>query len=175
VYDGVPVSEIRQQATASARRRYNSFTRAEDKASPGRDLSAAASADWRGGNAVPLRASLPESDKSWGRRGKAPEKVSNPCVSCAQQVQVVWYALAADRSDRRDGGVARKSGHISPQLHRHMVSSNCVRTRPATAFGRPGTREGDVGCSDPASAADARTDPGLQVDGCVELLDVSAL
>ena len=56
--------------------RYTLFNRAEDRAPQGCDLSAAASADWRGGNAVPLRASLPESDKSWGRRGKAPEDTS---------------------------------------------------------------------------------------------------
>jgi hypothetical protein len=57
-------------------RRDTLLTCAEDRAPQGCDLSAAASADWRGGNAVPLRASLLVSDESWGRRGKAPEDTS---------------------------------------------------------------------------------------------------
>lgn len=47
--------------------------RAENRAPQGCDLSADASADWRGGYDAPRAGlSLLESDKSWGRRGKAP-------------------------------------------------------------------------------------------------------
>jgi hypothetical protein len=61
---------------------------------PTATLSAAASADGRPGLAAPLRASLLESVKSWGPRGKAPDHASvtklsyrdagrlRVCISC---------------------------------------------------------------------------------------------
>ena len=46
------------------------------KAPQGCDLSAAASADWRAATPSRFSISLPECDKSWGRRGEAPDEVS---------------------------------------------------------------------------------------------------
>ena len=90
------------------------------KAPQGCGLSAAASADWRGGNAVPLRANLRESDKSWGRRGKAPEKAPYSTASAAD-VPVIVFSSAADRCDKPDAEVARQSDRIASRLHRLMA------------------------------------------------------
>jgi hypothetical protein len=93
----------------------------------------------------PARASSPESVKSWGRRGKAPEKVS--ATKFSYPMLTVAFALVAGQSGRPDAGVARRSNRTWPRLHRGTVSANGVRTRPATACGRPEIHEGDAGCS----------------------------
>src|SRR5450759_663775 len=67
--------------------RYTSITRAEDRATQGCDLSADSSADWWGRpqpprpEAKPGQTSLPESVKSQGRRGGAPDPLG-PFHSC---------------------------------------------------------------------------------------------
>src|SRR5450755_1512398 len=64
---------IRTGAPRSEERRYWETLAPEDTTPQGCDVSADVSADPRGGYNPPRAGiSLPESDKSWGRRGKAP-------------------------------------------------------------------------------------------------------